>query len=87
MTHETSTEYDRARARVEKKRKFRSDCVTYVVVNAFIVGIWAMTGSGYFWPGWILAGWGLGLVLTAWDVFYRHDVTDEDIQREMRRAR
>jgi fatty acid desaturase len=86
MTQETKSEYDRARIRVEKKRKFRSDCVAYVVVNAFIVGIWASTGFGYFWPGWVLGAWGLGLVLTGWDMFYRHDVTDEDIRREMRKG-
>lgn len=28
---------------------------------------------------------GLFLVLDAWEVFYRRDVTGEDIQREMRR--
>ncbi|MGZ4437671.1 MAG: 2TM domain-containing protein [Nocardioidaceae bacterium] len=82
----TTSEYNRARARLLKKRKFRSDLATYVAVNAFFVGIWAVSGFGYFWPGWILAAWGLGLVLTAWDLFYRHDVTEEDIQREMRKA-
>jgi fatty acid desaturase len=78
------TDYDRARVRVEKKRKFRSDLVAYIVVNAFLVGIWAFNGAGYFWPGWVLAAWGLGMILTAWDLFLRHDVTEEDIQREMR---
>jgi fatty acid desaturase len=87
MAQGTSSEYERARARVEKKRKFRSDVVAYVVINAFIVGIWALTGSGYFWPGWILAAWGMGLVLAGWDVFFRRDVTDEDIQRELRKIR
>ncbi|MGZ4494273.1 MAG: 2TM domain-containing protein [Nocardioides sp.] len=82
----TTSEYNRARARLLKKRKFRSDLATYVAVNAFFVGIWAVSGFGYFWAGWILAAWGLGLVLTAWDLFYRHDVTEEDIQREMRKA-
>ncbi|GAA2170227.1 2TM domain-containing protein [Pedococcus bigeumensis] len=68
--------------------RFRSDVVAYVVINgAFIVGIWALTGSGYFWPGWILAAWGMGLVLAGWDVFFRRDVTDEDIQRELRKIR
>jgi len=87
MTHETISEYDRARVRVEKKRKFRSDCVAYIAVNAFIVGIWAVTGFGYFWPGWVLAAWGLGLILAGWDLFYRHDVTEEDIQKELRSGR
>ncbi len=84
---DTTSEYARARARVERKRKFRSDLVAYVVINAFLIGIWAVSGSGYFWPGWVLAAWGLGLVLAAWDVYYRHDVTEDDIQREMRKGR
>jgi len=82
---DTTSAYDRARARVEKKRKFRGDVVVYVIINVFLVGVWAVTGFGYFWPGWVLAAWGLGLILTAWDLFYRHDVTEDDIQREMRK--
>lgn len=84
---DTTSEYQRARVRAEKKRKFRSDLATYVLVNAFLVGIWAVSGFGYFWPGWVMAGWGLIMILTAWDLFFRHDVTEEDIQREMRRGR
>ncbi|HEU4489329.1 MAG TPA: 2TM domain-containing protein [Jiangellales bacterium] len=84
MTLMTS-DYEQARARVLRKRKFRGDVVAYVMINAFLVGIWAMTGFGYFWPGWVLAGWGVLLVLDGWDAYYRHDVTEGDIQREMRR--
>ena len=84
MTLMTS-DYEQARARVVRKRKFRGDVVAYVMINAFLVGIWAMTGFGYFWPGWVLAGWGVLLVLDGWDAYYRHDVTEGDIQREMRR--
>jgi hypothetical protein len=34
---------------------------------------------GYFWPAWVLAGWGVLLVLDAWNVFYRRPVTPTDI--------
>jgi hypothetical protein len=34
----------------------------YVLVNVFLVAIWALTsGFGYFWPVWPILGWGLGL--------------------------
>ncbi len=76
-----------ARQRVEARRKLVSDLVAYVVVNAFLVGVWAITGAGYFWPGWVLAGWGMGLVLHAWDVYWRQPISEEDVDAEMRRRR
>ncbi len=84
-TPDTKSEYELARARAVRKHKFRGDLVGYVVVNALLVGIWAVTGSGYFWPGWVLAVWGVVLILSAWNTFYRHEVTDDDVQRELHR--
>jgi hypothetical protein len=81
---QTTSDYEQARVRAVRKRKFRADLGGYLVVNAFLVGIWAVGGFGYFWPAWVLAVWGTFLVLDAWNVFYRRDVTEEDIQREMR---
>ena len=82
---QTTSEYELARARLMRKRKFRGDAVAYVVINAFLIVLWAATGRGYFWPGWVLAGWGVLLLLDGWDAFYRHDVTEDDIQRELRK--
>jgi fatty acid desaturase len=84
---EFSSEKEQARKRVERKRKFRADVVAYVVINAFLIGVWAATGMGYFWPAWVLGGWGVLLVLDAWDVFYRRPVTSRDIENELRRGR
>lgn len=71
--------------RLEKKRGWTSAMIAYVVVNAFLVGIWATTGRGYFWPGWVLGGWGLGMALSFFDTFVRRPVTEADIEAEMRR--
>jgi hypothetical protein len=89
-TPEPSTQVDErswARKRVEKKHKFRGDVVAYVVVNAFLIGIWAFNGQGYFWPGWVLAGWGVGLLLDAWNLFFRRPINDADVDRELHRLR
>ena len=80
---QTTSEYERARTRALSKRRFRGDVMAYIVINALIIGIWAVLGFGYFWPGWVLAGWGVLLVLDGLNVYYRHDVTEEDIQREL----
>ena len=83
---EMVSDHEQARARLIRKRKFRGDVVAYIVINAFLVGIWAVSGFGYFWPGWVLAGWGVLLVLDWWNAFYRPEVTEADIQREMHRS-
>lgn len=78
---------EEARRRVKKKRDFRTSAVGYVLVNAFLVGIWALSGAGFFWPAFVLAGWGLGLATQAWDAYGRKPVTDADVQREMDKLR
>jgi fatty acid desaturase len=82
-----SAEFEAARKRVERKRKFRADLAAYVVINAFLIGAWAVTGFGYFWPGWVLAGWGVALVLDAWNVFFQRPISPEDIERELHKSR
>ncbi|HET9091328.1 MAG TPA: 2TM domain-containing protein [Acidimicrobiales bacterium] len=78
---------EEARRRLTTRRDFFSHLVAYVVVNGFLVGVWALTGAGYFWPAWVLAAWGVGLVLHAWDVFVRRPVTEADVEEEMRRRK
>jgi hypothetical protein len=73
-----------ARKRVEKRRNLQGGLVAYVVVNAFLVAVWAMTGGEYFWPAWIIAGWGVGMLLGLWD-YLRGPVTETDIDDELRR--
>ncbi len=75
-----------ARKRVQKRRNLQGAVVAYIVVNAFLVGVWAVTGGGYFWPGWVLAGWGVGMVLGVWD-YFRGPVTEANVDEELRRMR
>jgi len=79
--------YEQARKRLQARRDFGANLIAYVVINAFLVGVWAMTGGGYFWPAWVIAGWGVGLVLHGWEVFVRRPITEADIEQEMRKAR
>ncbi|MDO8108461.1 2TM domain-containing protein [Isoptericola sp. b441] len=73
--------------RVKARRDLAGHAVAYVVVNAFLVIVWWLTSpGGYFWPVWVLAGWGIGLVLNAWDVLGRRPISEEDVDRELRRG-
>src|SRR5688500_6054238 len=53
----------RSRARSERfwgfqRNVLRAHTTAYVGVNSGLVGIWAVTGGGEFWPGGSIAGWG-----------------------------
>jgi len=51
-----------AEERADRKRQVRlAILLPYVLVNMFLVLVWAATGGGYFWPIWPILGWGLGV--------------------------
>ena len=41
-----------------QRNLLRAHGVAYVAVNGMLVGIWAATGQGEFWPAGSIAGWG-----------------------------
>ncbi len=43
-------------------RGLRAHVRTYLWVSLAMIVIWAMTGTGYFWPLWPIFGWGIGIV-------------------------
>lgn len=71
--------------RLKAKRDFRVHIATYLVVNGFLVLIWALSGGGYFWPIWPMGGWGIGLALNAFVVFFQKPISEDEIRAEMRR--
>lgn len=74
---------EEAVVRLKKKADFRAHLLAYVMVNTFLVGIWAVTGAGFFWPIFFILGWAIGVVFNAWDVYRRAAPTDDQIRREM----
>jgi 2TM domain len=78
-------ERERARRRLEARRKFRGDIAAWVVINAVLVIIWLATDRGDFWPAWVMGIWGAFLLLQGWDVYLRRPITDADVEAELRR--
>jgi hypothetical protein len=78
---------ERAIKRLRAKVGFWTHLVVYLAVNAFLVLIWAFTGSDLFWPIFPIVGWGIGVAANAWDAFGPEPVTAERIQREMEQLR
>lgn len=77
--------------RLQAKRGFKTHLVVYVLVNLVLLIIWASVSATthvhYFWPIWILAGWGIGLALHAWSVYFVRPISEDDIRREIERGR
>ncbi len=73
------TERAAAGKHIEARRTFAAHVVAYLVVNGFLVFLWAFTTAGYFWPGWVMAGWAAVLLLHAWDSFVRRLVSEDNV--------
>lgn len=89
-TPETATEAELrelAMERLGKQQEFRGHVLVYVMVNLLLWTIWAVTGTGFPWPVFVTAGWGIGVVMNAWDVFWRKPITEQALEREIARLR
>ena len=89
-TFESGPPQDDLRARALKELKKRRDlgahALVYVLVNLFIVAIWVVTDhGGFFWPIFPIGGWGIGLLMNAYDVFRGESFSEEQVQSEIRR--
>jgi hypothetical protein len=73
--------------RLRKKRDFATHVLIYLLVNSFLVVIWAVTSGDFFWPIFPIAGWGIGLAANAWDVYGRKPISEGEIRQEMDRLR
>jgi hypothetical protein len=75
---------DQAIKRLKKQSDFKVHLLMYVMVNAFLLVVWAMTGAGFFWPAFFIVGWGIGVVANAWDA-YGNVPSESRIREEMER--
>ena len=73
--------------RIRAKRGFWWHFGIYLVVNGFLVVVWAVTWTGYFWPGWVMLGWGIGVVSHGLGVYVgTRPISEDRIQKEIDRG-
>ncbi len=95
MTNETNRIeddeiYRLAMLRVEEKKGFIVDLISYIVINTLLVVIWAVTWRGYPWFIWPMMGWGVGVVFHFLGVFvFNHPTGWEkrELEKEMDKLR
>jgi 2TM domain len=89
MTEEQRREL--AIQRLKSRHDFRVHLVIYVLVNAALIVLWYATNGGadgdpgFFWPVFPIVGWGIGLAIHAYTVYFPPSLTEDDIQRELKR--
>ncbi len=75
---------ERAIKELKKRREFQTHLLVYVLVNGLLVGIWAISSPGvFFWPLFPIFGWGIGVVLHGWDVYFASEPDEAQIHRMM----
>lgn len=72
---------------LHRKRAFKQYLVTYLVINAAMVVVWAVSGRGSFWPVWVFFGTTIALVFSGWNAYGsgNRPITDEHVTEEMRK--
>jgi cobalamin biosynthesis protein CobD/CbiB len=51
--------YEEASKKVRDRKRFYGGLATYLIVNAVLIVIWALSGQGYMWFLWPLGIWGV----------------------------
>ncbi len=74
---------------IKRKQGFKQTVFAYVVVNLALIGIWAIGGTdNFFWPVFVIGGWGIGLVFQGYDAYgRRHTIGEDEISSEMQKLR
>jgi uncharacterized membrane protein len=87
--------------KVRRKRRFFSHLTVYLIVNAFLWCMWALSASGvsagygwgmhgttFPWPIFITVFWGIGLISHAMGVFAFHGSWEQkEIDKEIARLK
>jgi hypothetical protein len=70
--------YERASKHVEELKSFYTHLGVYIVVNVGLFLINIMTSPRGLWFYWVLIGWGIGLLIHAFNVFISERVMGPD---------
>jgi len=77
-----------AKKSLKKKQEFKQYLGVWAGVSILTSGIWLLTGTGYFWPGWVIFGMGIGAFFAGLDAYgksFNKQITDADIDAEVKR--
>ncbi|MCD2195448.1 2TM domain-containing protein [Actinomycetospora endophytica] len=71
--------------RLKHRQSFQQNALIFAGVAVLLVVIWAISGAGYFWPVFPIVGLAIALGAQAFQLYGQRPISEDDIQREMRR--
>ncbi|HEX2915776.1 MAG TPA: 2TM domain-containing protein [Chloroflexia bacterium] len=66
--------YQTAASLAHQRAFLISHVASFVLVSVLLVFAWLMSGATYFWPGWIIGLWAIGLLSQAVTYFMRRSI-------------
>jgi hypothetical protein len=80
--------YEEASKRVKERKRFYGGLATYLIVNAVLVVIWALSDQGYMWFLWPLGIWGVFVLGDYLRIFVFGKGSDQQaIEREVEKIK
>ncbi len=71
--------------RLKHRQSFQQNALIFLGVAVLLVVIWAVSGAGFFWPIFPIAGMAIGLAAQAFQLYGQRPISEDAIQREMQR--
>ena len=77
-----------AHKRIKARNDFYSYLLIWIAVSVVVTVVWALSGLGYFWPGWVIAGMGIAALFQAIGVFGPSSrISEQRIDAEVERLK
>jgi len=72
----------------KRRAEFKKHLLTYIIVNAFLWGIWIITGImrgylGFIWPAFVTFGWGIGITFNYIGAYtgFKDNLTEKEYRK------
>lgn len=62
----------------QRERDFHRRAFSFAITLIVVIGIWGLTGAGYFWPGWVMLFGGVDLARRAWTTWAQPGPDNEE---------
>jgi len=78
------TPHEQARKNLQRQRHWQNRLTAIAVVIVLLVVVWAITGAGYFWPGWVIGACAVVMVL-GYAGSQRGPISQKEVEEETHR--